>query len=42
VLRSARVYGIGHLLAVREPDSRQGPKDTEEFAAVEDYRKLLP
>ncbi|KFX71251.1 haloacid dehalogenase [Pseudomonas taeanensis MS-3] len=42
VLRSARTYGIGHLLAVREPDSRQGPKDTEEFAAVEDYRELLP
>lgn len=42
VLRSARAYGIGHLLAVREPDSRQGPKDTEEFAAVEDYRDLLP
>lgn len=42
VLRSARAYGIGHLLAVREPDSRQGPKNTEEFAAVEDYRDLLP
>ena len=42
VLRSARDFGIGHLLAVREPDSRQGPKDTEEFVAVEDYRQLLP
>ncbi|MEX6502960.1 GMP/IMP nucleotidase [Pseudomonas zhanjiangensis] len=42
VLRSARTFGIGHLLAVRQPDSRQGPKDTEEFAAVEDYRALLP
>ncbi|UTW09647.1 GMP/IMP nucleotidase [Pseudomonas benzenivorans] len=42
VLRSAREFGVGHLLAVRQPDSRQGPKDTEEFAAVEDYRALLP
>jgi 5'-nucleotidase len=42
VLRSAREFGVAHLLAVRQPDSRQGPKDTEEFAAVEDYRALLP
>ncbi len=42
VLRSARRFGIRHLLAVRQPDSRQGPKDTEEFVAVEDYRALLP
>ncbi|MBS7662406.1 GMP/IMP nucleotidase [Pseudomonas lalucatii] len=42
VLRSARAFGVGHLLAVRQPDSRQGPKNTEEFAAVEDYRALLP
>ncbi|HWV09716.1 MAG TPA: GMP/IMP nucleotidase [Pseudomonas sp.] len=41
ILRSARTFGIGHLLAVREPDSRLGPKDTEEFAAAEDYRVLL-
>ncbi|WP_282365738.1 GMP/IMP nucleotidase [Pseudomonas sp. PS02290] len=41
ILRSAGRYGIGHLLAVREPDSRKGPKDTEEFKAVEDYRALI-
>jgi HAD superfamily hydrolase (TIGR01509 family) len=41
ILRSARRYGIAHLLAVREPDSRKGPKDTEEFAAVVDYRELI-
>ena len=29
-----------HLLAVRQPDSRAPDKDTEEFAAVEDYRQL--
>lgn len=41
ILRSARDFGVGHLLAVREPDSRKGPKDTEEFAALEDYRTLI-
>jgi putative hydrolase of the HAD superfamily len=32
---------VTHLLAVKEPDSRKGPKDTAEFAAVEDYRDLI-
>jgi putative hydrolase of the HAD superfamily len=41
ILRSARDFGVGQLLAVRQPDSRKEPKDTEEFAAVEDYRALL-
>jgi HAD superfamily hydrolase (TIGR01509 family) len=41
ILRSARAYGVAHLLAVHEPDSRKGPKDTEEFAALVDYRQLL-
>jgi putative hydrolase of the HAD superfamily len=41
ILRSARDFGVGHLLAVKEPDSRKGPKDTAEFAAVGDYRELI-
>jgi len=41
ILRSARTYGVKHLLAVREPDSHKGPKDTEEFDAVADYRALI-
>ncbi len=41
ILRSARAFGVAHLLAVRQPDSRQGAKDTAEFAAVEDYRSLI-
>ena len=41
VLRSAQRFGVAQLLAVRQPDSQKGPKDTEEFAAVEDYRALL-
>lgn len=41
ILRSARAYGVQHLLAVREPDSRKGAKDTEGFDAVDDYRELI-
>ena len=41
ILRSARAFGIGHLLAVKQPDSKKGPKDTEEFEALGDYRELL-
>ena len=41
ILRSARDFGVAHLLAVRQPDSRKGPRDTAEFAAQEDYRELL-
>ncbi|MFN9527420.1 MAG: GMP/IMP nucleotidase [Pseudomonadaceae bacterium] len=40
ILRSAGRFGVAHLLAVRQPDSQAEPKDTEEFAAVEDYREL--
>ena len=40
ILRSAGRYGVAHLLAVRQPDSRGQLKDTEEFAAVEDYQDL--
>ena len=41
ILRSAREFGVGHLLAVKQPDSKKAPKDTEEFEALEDYRELL-
>jgi len=41
ILRSAGAFGVRHLLAVKEPDSKKGPKDTGEFAAVGDYRDLI-
>ncbi len=41
VLRSARAYGIAHLLAISEPDSRRGRKDTEEFTPVDNYLELI-
>ncbi len=42
VLRSARRYGIGRLLAVYEPDSRQPRRDVAEFDAIESFRDILP
>lgn len=41
ILRSAQSFGVAHLLAVKQPDSKKGPKDTAEFAALGDYRELL-
>lgn len=42
VLRSARSYGIAHLLAVYQPDSQQPKRDVGEFAAIESFRDILP
>ncbi len=42
VLRAARAYGIGQLLAVRRPDSKGPVKHTEEFPAVRSFRDILP
>jgi putative hydrolase of the HAD superfamily len=42
VLRSARQYGIGWLLAVYEPDSQQPRRDVAEFDAIETFRDILP
>ena len=41
VLRSARAYGVAHLLAVREPDSQGAPKDSGEFTAIEQFADWL-
>lgn len=40
VLRSAQQYGIGHLLAVANPDSQQAVRTIEEFPAIVDYAPL--
>jgi HAD superfamily hydrolase (TIGR01509 family) len=42
VLRSARAYGIAHLLAIVNPDSKAAEKDTEEFDAIRSFREILP
>lgn len=42
VLRSAQDYGIAHLLAVYQPDTRLPDKEVGEFAAIRDFRDILP
>jgi HAD superfamily hydrolase (TIGR01509 family) len=42
VLRSAQRYGIGHLLAIYQPDSQQPRKAVEDFAAIETFEQIIP
>ena len=42
VLRSAHRYGIRHLLAILEPDTRQSRRVVDEFPAVGGFGELLP
>jgi HAD superfamily hydrolase (TIGR01509 family) len=42
VLRSAASYGIRHLLAIRQPDTRLPPKDTGEFPAIHRFSEVMP
>lgn len=42
VLRSAQTYGIGHLLAVRNPDSRQPHRDCAEFSGITSFAEVMP
>ncbi|MFM1891341.1 MAG: hypothetical protein RLZ44_418 [Pseudomonadota bacterium] len=42
VLRAAAGYGIGQLVAIRSPDSRQPAREVSEFPAVTDFSLLLP
>lgn len=42
VLRAAKRFGIGHLLAISHPDSGRGPKDTGEFDAIQWFTEIMP
>lgn len=42
VLRSARAYGIGQLLAVKKPDSTLPEKDAGEFRAMRSFLEIMP
>lgn len=42
VLRSARDYGIDHLLAIYRPDTRQPEKDVGEFVAIHRFGEIMP
>ncbi len=42
VLRSARQFGIAHLVSISKPDSTVPVREITEFPAVEDFRALMP
>lgn len=42
VLKSARAFGIGQLVAIRHPDAQQPPRDVPGFPAVDRLADLLP
>jgi putative hydrolase of the HAD superfamily len=42
VLRSARQFGIAHLRAVYQPDTRQPDKDVGEFVAIRSFKEIQP
>lgn len=42
VLRAARDYGIGQLLAVLRPDTQAPANHTDDFAAIHHFDELLP
>ncbi len=42
VLKSARKYGIAHLIAVLKPDTRSPAKQLDGFNGVENFKDLLP
>ncbi|MFN3543821.1 MAG: GMP/IMP nucleotidase [Thiobacillus sp.] len=42
VLQSAQAYGIAHLLAVCNPDSKQPPKDCGCFRAIASFEQVMP
>src|SRR5438067_1324061 len=42
VLRAARAYGIGQLIAIRHPDTTQPKREIDEFMAVDRLADLLP
>lgn len=42
VLRSARLYGIRHLLAVCRPDTRGAAREVTEFPAINTFLEIMP
>ncbi|MDX1454843.1 MAG: GMP/IMP nucleotidase [Gammaproteobacteria bacterium] len=42
VLTAARDYGIGQVVAMRQPDTQQPARDIEDFPAILDFREIMP
>jgi putative hydrolase of the HAD superfamily len=42
VLRTAREFGIQHIIAMRKPDSKSPPREIEEFNAINGFDEIMP
>ena len=42
VLRSAKRFGIGHLLSIAQPDSQAASRVIDEFLALNDFVDIMP
>lgn len=42
VLNAAREYGFQHLLAVRNPDTKQPPRNLDDFNVLESFADIIP
>lgn len=42
VLKSARQYGIQHLLAIYKPDSQGPVREVEDFQAIREFKEIIP
>ena len=42
VLRSAKIAGIGHTLAILKPDSKKPSIDTQEFISLDCFSSIMP
>lgn len=42
VLRSAKLYGIDHLVCITSPDSRKPTKDAEGFCGISHFDEIMP
>jgi len=42
VLKSARLYGIKHLISISKPDSQLELRNIIDFPSIQDFRELMP
>jgi len=42
VLRTAREFGIHHIVAVRKPDSKSAPRQVDGFNAIDSFSEIMP
>lgn len=42
VLRSARAFGIRHVVAASRPDSRRPAREVRDFPAIDSFEELMP